>query len=276
MTDQNESRKLPIGVFDSGVGGLTVLREIRRLLPGESTLYLGDTARVPYGTKSPQTVQRYGREVTRELLHRGIKLLVVGCNTASAVALGVLRNEFDVPLTGVIVPGARAAAKATKSGRVGVIGTSATVRSGAYVEAIKAADRDIEVFGVACPLFVGLVEEGWTDGEIAELAARRYLEPLFEAKIDTLVLGCTHYPLLAPTLEKVMGEGVRVIDSATATAEEVVHLLKETELAATDTGSDSHHYLVTDSRERFLELAPRFLGRELAGKVEEVQLKTEN
>ena len=276
MTDLEHTRKLPIGVFDSGVGGLTVLREIRRLLPNESTLYLGDTARVPYGTKSPQTVQRYGREVTRELLSRGIKLLVVACNTASAVALGSLRAEFALPLTGVITPGARAAAQATKSKRVGVIGTSATVRSGAYEEAIQAADRDVQVTSVACPLFVSLAEEGWTDGELAELAARRYLESLSGAKVDTLVLGCTHYPLLAPTIAKVMGEGVRVIDSATATAEEVARILKDKNLAAPDGAKDAHHYLVTDSRDRFLELAPRFLGRELSGGVEEVQLKTES
>lgn len=276
MADEIATRKLPIGVFDSGVGGLTVLREVRRLLPAESTLYLGDTARVPYGTKSPQTVQRYGREVTGELLRRGIKLLVIGCNTASAVALGSLREKFEIPLTGVIVPGARAAAKTTKNGRIGVIGTSATVRSGAYEEAIKAAEREIEVFSAACPLFVALAEEGWTEGEIAELAARSYLGPFMEAKIDTLVLGCTHYPLLAKTIAKVMGEGVQVIDSATAAAEEVVHLLKERDLATDEQVVDSHRYLVTDSRDRFLELAPRFLERGLDGSVEEVQLQTEN
>ncbi|MEW6777272.1 MAG: glutamate racemase [Bdellovibrionota bacterium] len=259
-----------MGVFDSGVGGLTVLREIRRVLPGESTLYLGDTARVPYGTKSQATIIRYSRQNTRILSERGIKLLVVACNTASALAMEALRHDFDFPMTGVIEPGAEAAAKTSRTKKIGVIGTSATVRSAAYTAALQARNAQLQVISKACPLFVSLAEEGWTEGEVAEPAARKYLESFQGSGIDVLLLGCTHYPLLRSVISKVMGEGISIIDSAKATAEQVSKLLAARKLAAPAGSPPKHRYLVTDSRERFLDLAPRFLGGSLEGDVEEV------
>lgn len=217
--------KRPIGVFDSGIGGLTVLKEIIKLLPEEDTIYLGDTAHLPYGTKSEETVIRYSLDNTRFLLQHDIKLLVVACNTASAVSLPALRKEFSLPIIGVIDAGARAAVKATKNRRVGIIGTETTIRSSAYTKAMKAIDPDIETIGRPCPLFVPLVEEGWTDDAIAVMVAERYLHPLQEEGIDTLVLGCTHYPLLKNAIHKVMGDGVRLIDSAEETALEVKQIL---------------------------------------------------
>lgn len=270
------ARNLPIGVFDSGVGGLTVLRAIRETLPGESTLYLGDTARVPYGTKSPATVQRYAREATRLMLERGIKLLVVACNTASAVALEDLREEFLIPIIGVIEPGARAAAVQTRTKQVGVIGTSATVRSRAYDHALRTRDPAITVTSQACPMFVALAEEGWVDDEVAEVTAGRYLSAFAGSGIDTLVLGCTHYPLLTGVIARTMGEGVRVVDSARATASEASWVLDHHDLRAAQAAPVRHSYLVTDSRDRFLELVPRFLGTPLDGNVSEVGIPVES
>ena len=275
MTVSSSTADLPIGVFDSGVGGLTVLRELRRALPLESTLYLGDTARVPYGTKSPATVVRYSRQNARLLAARGIKFLVVACNTSSALAMEALRHDFSFPMTGVIEPGAEAACRATRARKIGVIGTSATIRSGAYTAALQARDASIRVEGKACPLLVALAEEGWTDGPLAELAAREYLSAFQRSAIDVLLLGCTHYPLLAPVISRVMGEGVQVIDSARATAAFVAKLLSQHQLAAPPGTAPRHGYLVTDSRERFLELAPRFLGMDLGGLVEEVGIPAE-
>lgn len=268
----SDKRNLPIGVFDSGVGGLTVLRALRRRLPRESLLYLGDTARVPYGTKSPETVRRYALENTRLLAERGIKLLVVACNTASAVAMDELRRAFELPMTGVIAPGARAAVAATKSRKVGVIGTAGTVRSGAYATAIRGLDAGVDVQSRACPLFVALAEEGWTDGDVPRLAAEKYLKDFREAGIDTLVLGCTHYPLLAPVISEVMGKGVQVIDSAETTAHEVERLLKENDLEARR-AEPRYEYLVTDSKEPFMALAPRFLESEIGGEIHQVSVE---
>ncbi len=185
-----------IGIFDSGVGGLTVLKEIVRVLPQEDTIYLGDTARVPYGTKSPETVTRYSQQITSFLVSRDIKLLVVACNTASAFSLDALKERFPIPIVGVIEPGSRRAAAVTRTGKVGVIGTEGTIRSSAYAKAIKRMNPEIEVITRACPLFVPLAEEGWVDNEVARLTARIYLQGLKEEGVDTLVLGCTHYPLL--------------------------------------------------------------------------------
>lgn len=249
----------PIGVFDSGVGGLTVFARITEALPAESIIYLGDTARVPYGTKSRDTVIEYARGCAEVLMERHIKLLVIACNTASAYAIETLQEELPIPVLGVVEPGARAAVRETRTGRIGVIGTPATVGSQVYARAIRALAPDAEVFARACPLFVPLAEEGWVDGEIAELVARRYLEPLLEESIDTLVLGCTHYPMLSRTLAKVAGPGVTLVDSAEETARAVREALGDSGAAPAE-----HAFLVTDSPERFREVGQQFFGRPLA------------
>ena len=263
-----------IGIFDSGVGGLTVLKEVVQALPQEDTIYLGDTARVPYGTKSPETVVRYSRQIARYLYSRDIKLLVVACNTASAVALAALQQEFDIPVVGVIEPGARAAAEATKSGKVGVIGTAGTVASSAYTKAIKRINPDIEVLSRACPLFVPLAEEGWVDNEVARLTARIYLEDLKKHGVDTLVLGCTHYPILKEVIAEVMGAGVTLVDSAEQTALTVARILAEQGLLRPKGERGNHHYYVTDIPAGFIRVGNRFLGGEL-GDVYQVNLEQE-
>jgi len=220
-----QGARAPIGVFDSGIGGLTVVRQLLTHLPAEDVVYFGDTARVPYGIKSAETVTRFSRENTQFLLRRGVKMVVVACNSASAMALETLQREYDLPILGVIDPGAAAAVAATRSGKVGVIGTQATVGSRAYERAIAKRDSRIEVLARACPLFVPLAEEGWIEGEVPEKVARQYLAPLLEAGIDTLILGCTHYPILQATIQKVAGDGVTLIDTADATVRQVAERL---------------------------------------------------
>lgn len=255
----------PIGVFDSGIGGLTVLREIVRLLPGEDTVYLGDTARVPYGIKSRQTVVRYALEDAGFLAARGVKLMVVACNTASAYALDELKEMAGVPVVGVITPGAGAAVSETRSRKVGVIGTEATIRSSSYVSAIRSIDGGIEVLTRACPLFVPLAEEGWTDNEVARLVAAEYLKDFRAGNgVDVVVLGCTHYPVLKETISGVLGPGVRLIDSAEATAREVKRVLESEGLAASGKKA-THTFHVTDSPERFVQVGRRFFGGRLTG-----------
>lgn len=249
-----------IGIFDSGIGGLTVLKELVKAMPQEDTIYLGDTARVPYGTKSPETVIRYSREIASFLAKRDIKLLVVACNTASAVSLETLQEQFPIPVVGVIEPGARRAAAVTRSGRVGVIGTEGTVRSSAYMRAIKKVNPDIEVISRPCPLFVPLAEEGWTDNEVARLTARSYLDGLREAGVDTLVLGCTHYPLLKKTIAQVMGDDVLLVDSAEETARTVQEILQDLSLLRPTVEKGNHHYFVTDVPAGFIRIGNRFLG----------------
>ncbi len=248
-------RDRPIGVFDSGVGGLTVVAALMRRLPGESILYHGDTARLPYGTKSRQTIRRYTQKNVDFLLRRGVKAVVVACNTASALAL----PEFpaSVPTWGVIGPGAAAAA-AVSQGRVGVIGTEATVRSAAYRQALQHRRPELEVLSQACPLFVPLIEEGWSDDPISQQIAQRYLDPLIAARIDTMVLGCTHYPLLVPLLLRILGGRVHLVDSAEAVAEEVAADLTAGALTATHE-KPHHHLCVTDASERFQRIASDFL-----------------
>jgi len=263
-----------IGIFDSGVGGLTVLKEVVRVLPQEDTIYLGDTARVPYGTKSPETVIRYSRQIARYLLSRDIKLLVVACNTASAVALSCLQQEFSIPIVGVIEPGARAAANVTVSGKVGVIGTAATIASSAYTKAIKRIDPKIEVVTRACPLFVPLAEEGWVDNEVARLTARSYLGELKDQGVDTLVLGCTHYPILKEVIAEVMGPKVTLVDSAEQTALTVAGILSEQGLLRPKGEKGNHHYYVTDIPAGFIRVGNRFLGGNL-GDVYQVNLEQE-
>lgn len=245
-----------IGIFDSGVGGLTVQKAIFARLPGLDTVYLGDTARVPYGSKSPEVVTQYSLRNARFLVAREIELLVVACNTASAVALPALREELRIPVLGVVEPGARVAARASRSGRIGVIGTASTIASGAYQRALRAVRPDAEVIAAACPLFVPLAEEGWTDpeDEVVRAVARRYLAPFREAGVDTLVLGCTHYPLLKGAIGREL-PGVTLVDSADAIAAEVAEQLRPPPAAA------QHRFFVTDTPSRFLAVAERFLGR---------------
>ncbi len=261
----------PIGIFDSGLGGLTVAHEIMTRLPGESIIYFGDTARVPYGPKSPDTVLRYSREITAWLIEEGVKVVVVACNTATAHALETLQSDFAVPVIGVVRPGARAAARVSASGHIGVIGTAGTIASGAYVRAIHAAREDAAVVATACPLFVPLVEEGWLDDDATRLVASRYLAPLRTAGVDTLVLGCTHYPLLKPLISQTMGEDVRLIDSAEETAAETSRVLTEMGLCADPAGSPTHRFVASDAPDHFLRQGKRFLG-ETIERVEKLTL----
>ncbi len=252
----------PIGVFDSGVGGLTVLKQLSVRMPHERLIYLGDTARLPYGTKSRETVLKYSMRNAAFLLEKGVKCLVVACNTASSLALDGLKREFDMPVIGVIQPGAKKAASASRLRRVGVIGTLATVRSRAYEKAIEVYGGDIEVTAVPCPLFVALAEEGWVDDEVTYRVAERYLRPLQDRGIDVLVLGCTHYPLLKPVLAEVMGTEVALVDSAEEAANEVAASLAEKGLAAGNKGGEkvsTPAICLTDRSLHFLELGEKIL-----------------
>ena len=251
----------PIGIFDSGIGGLTVVREIVRQLPHERIVYFGDSARVPYGPKSPDTVRRYSREITDYLTSQDVKAIVVACNTATAHALPMLQRGLSVPVIGVIEPGARAAVAATRRRELGVIGTAGTIASRAYETAIRAIAPDAHIVARACPLFVPLVEEGWLNTEATRLIAREYLMPLQDAGVDALVLGCTHYPLLKPLLSDILGSDVVLIDSAHETAAETARVLGARGLLA-DSRSDrpTHRFSASDAPEQFLRLGQQFLG----------------
>jgi glutamate racemase len=242
------------------------------VLPQEDTIYFGDTARVPYGTKSPETVTRYAREITAFLVRRDIKLLVVACNTASAVALPTLKRLLPIPVVGVIEPGARRAVEVSRSGRIGVIGTAGTIRSSAYTRAIKRLNPTAEVLTKACPLFVPLAEEGWVDNQVARLTAQTYLQELTDAGVDTLVLGCTHYPLLKPLIAEVMGSGVTLVDSAAETARTVAEILAQKHALRPDSETGNHHYYVSDIPAGFIRVGNRFLGERL-GDVYQVNLE---
>jgi glutamate racemase len=254
------SSSRPIGVFDSGIGGLTVAHAIMRQLPHESIVYFGDTARVPYGPKSPDTVRRYSHEIAGFLREQDVKMIVVACNTATAHALPVLRDELPFPVIGVVDPGARAAVRVATGGHIGVIGTSGTVRSGAYERAIRELDPDARVTVRACPLFVPLVEEGWIDHPITRQVAQEYLAPLIADKIDALVLGCTHYPLLKSLLCRVLGPGVALIDSAAETAAETARVLRDGNLIAPPDATPTYRFVASDDPLQFLQLGQRFLG----------------
>jgi glutamate racemase len=251
----------PIGVFDSGVGGLTVLRTLMARLPHESTVYLGDTARVPYGTRSGEVVTRYALLSARHLSRCGVKALVVACNTVSAFSLPALADALPIPVIGVIEPGAQAAAARTRGGTIAVLGTPATVASGAYQAALRRLAPLSPVVARACPLFVPLAEEGWTEGEVPRLVAERYLADLRRTGVDTVVLGCTHYPLLARAIAEVLGPQVAIVDSADATAEATESLLKSRHLLRKPDSPARHRTLCTDVPDRFRSVAERFLGR---------------
>lgn len=269
-----EQARGAIGVFDSGIGGLTVVRALMDRLPFEDIVYFGDTARVPYGIKSVATIRRFACEIARFLMQREVKMLIVACNTMAAVADDVVREcAGDVPVIDVIDAGARAAVCGSRSGRVGVIGTPTTINSNAYAERIHAMDRDVRVYSAACPLFVPLVEEGWLDHPVTRMTAREYLKPVLAEEVDTLVLGCTHYPLLKPLLQRVAGRRVGLVDSATTTAELAAAALQRRGLAR-EAGKPSHRFYVTDVPLRFESIGERFLGRSL-GTVEKVDWAVE-
>jgi glutamate racemase len=251
-----------IGVFDSGVGGLTVVRELIRQLPSENIVYFGDTARVPYGIKSRETVIRFSIENILFLLKQDVKLICVACNTVSSFALPVIKNHFRVPIVGVLSPGVREAVYATKSGRIGLIGTKGTIKSGAYEKEIKQLLPGAKVTATACPLFVPFVEEGWLSGDVVKSVAKIYLKPLMDAKVDTLILGCTHYPLLKTLISKIMGPDVTLIDSAKQVAMEVKDILSREDLLIKG-GRGRHKFFVSDNPEWFSGLAQRFLGKPL-------------
>ena len=261
----------PIGIFDSGIGGLTVARAVFEQLPHESTVYFGDTARVPYGPKSPETVRRYSLEILRWLLDQRVKAVVIACNTSTAHALETLQAESPVPVIGVIEPGARAAAGVANGKPIGVIGTAGTIASNAYAKAIHRLRGDARVEQKACPLFVPLVEEGWFEHHAAALIAEEYLAPLRNAGVGSLVLGCTHYPLLRPLLQRVMGPDVCLIDSGEETARVVASVLRQRGLEAPAGGPAEHRFAVSDDEARFRQVGMRFIGERL-GRAEVVPL----
>lgn len=253
----------PIGIFDSGVGGLTVVGEVRKLLPREEVVYFGDTARVPYGTKSKETVTRFSVENVEFLMKHNVKLVVVACNTASSLSLDFLKRCFRVPIIGVIEPGAKGAVSSTRRGRIGVIGTQATIASGAYEREIRKLRADAEVFSQGCPLFVPLVEEGWLDKDVTAEIASVYLAPLKKKRVDTLVLGCTHYPLLKKVISKVMGRDVLLIDSAKEVAARVRDLLDANGLLNAAGKGREPRFFVSDEPGRFVRMGERFLHRKI-------------
>ncbi len=257
------NRSNPIGFFDSGIGGLTVVKEAMRLLPNENIVYFGDTARVPYGSKSNSTVIEYTMQAARFLMKKNIKMLVVACNTASSVALDELRKEINVPVIGVIEPGAKMALDETKNGRIGVIGTYATINNKAYSSQLKKLNGKIKVFEKACPLFVPLAEEGWLDHKATHLIAREYLEEFKEHEIDTLILGCTHYPILTETISKVVGKKVKLINSGLPASYILKNYLEGRGIRSQSVQIGYHEFYVSDVPAKFKNIAERFLGRKI-------------
>lgn len=265
MNDYKAKQK-PIGIFDSGVGGLTVVREVMRNIPRERIVYFGDTARVPYGSKSKETILRYARQIVRFLQSQDVKAIVIACNTASALALEELSREIEIPIIGVVKPGAKVACATTKNNRVGVIGTKGTISSGLYTEFIRQINPKIQVVGKACPLFCPLVEENWLKDPVTEEVARRYLAELKEQDIDTLILGCTHYPLIRSTIGKIMGENVTLVNPAYETACRLRELLQDEHLMNEDSlkeGENPHRFYVSDAAESFQNFANSILPCEI-------------
>lgn len=257
----NSSPASPIGVFDSGIGGLTVVKELMNILPNENIVYFGDTARVPYGNKSERTIKEYSIQNTKFLLSKNVKMIVIACNTSSAIALDEIRSITDLPVVGVLKPGSEKAVEMTKNKRIAIIGTTATISSRSYEHEIKRLDPSIEVYGKACPLFVPIVEEGWSNHKIALLAAEEYLSELKKYSIDTMILGCTHYPLLKDTIQKVMGNRVHLIDSGVATAHTVKKILEEKKLINHSELKPDYVFYVSDLPNRFKQVGEMFLNR---------------
>lgn len=258
---KNNSSRSPIGVFDSGIGGLTVAKSLFDILPNENIIYFGDTARLPYGTKSKETVINYSLEITKFLLNKNVKMIIVACNTASSVALSHLRRMTDIPVIGVIKPGCKAAITMTNNYNIGVIGTLGTIQSYSYKTQIHKFDRNIKVFSKACSLFVQLAEDGWTDNKIAQMIAKEYLIDFKKQNIDILILGCTHYPILKKTISKILGKKIRLIDSGEETAKEVKRILGEKKLLNSQKKHGKHKFFVTDFQKKFKEISERFLGQ---------------
>lgn len=267
----NIKAEFPIGVFDSGIGGLTVVHALQQILPHENIIYFGDTARVPYGTKSPQVVREYARDDAEFLIKQNVKMIVIACNTVSAVALDVVQNISRIPVVGVIIPGAKLAVASTKNKKIGIIGTTGTILSKAYENAIRQNEKDILSFGKACPLFVPLVEEGLINHKATELLAKEYLFPLITKKIDTLILGCTHYPLLKNILREVTNNEINLIDSGEAAAKEVFEVLKKENLLNKSRLKARLQFFVSDSPEKFTAIGEKFLGTSL-GRVKKVSI----
>ncbi len=254
----------PIGVFDSGIGGLTVVKEIMDQLPGESIVYFGDTARVPYGTKSKETVTRFSFQCIKFLLEQKVKAIVIACNTASASSLDSIIQSFDIPVVGVVEPGAIAACNVTKANKIGIIGTEATVSSGAYEKEINVINNDVKMVFKACPLFVPIVEEGWQDTEIADLTARQYLEELKGKGIDALVMACTHYPLLEQTIGRIMGEEIRLVNPAFETAKALKELLISLDIQNQEAAHGAYQFFVSDNPVKFKKVGENFLRKPIA------------
>jgi glutamate racemase len=257
------SNAKPIGVFDSGVGGLTVVKELLDAVPNEHIVYFGDTARVPYGTKSARVVREFAVQDALILLKHDVKMIVVACHTATSMAMDLLTERFDLPIIGVVEPGIKAGLEVTKNGKIGVIGTRSTISSGTYPKLLAKADPEIEVFTQACPLFVPLVEEGWLDQEVTRQVAHIYLDAFLDNQVDTVILGCTHYPLLKPLLNEVLGPSISLIDSAEETAKAVHGMLTQNALQADSKQKAVHQYLVSDIPYQFRQIGERFLGRRL-------------
>lgn len=253
----------PIGVFDSGIGGLTVVKEIMNILPNEDIIYFGDTARVPYGNKSQDTIIKFSLQISRFLQTKDVKAIVIACNTASAFALDAVKEQFDIPIIGVISPGARSAVKSTKNNKIGIIGTEGTVSSGAYSKKINTIKNSFEIYSTPCPLFVPIVEEGWSEKEVSYMIAREYLEEMKNKEIDTLVMGCTHYPLLNNVVQNVMGEKVALINPARETALELRDILIENNISNSEDYKGSYKYYVSDNPNKFIKVGERFLSEKI-------------
>jgi glutamate racemase len=251
----------PIGIFDSGIGGLTVVKQLTKLLPNENYIYFGDTARVPYGTRSNRLIKQYALEDTAYLQQFKIKLLVVACNSVSAVAVDLLSSVVNIPLTGVIMPGVEAAIESTENGKIGVIGTTATVKSGAYEKRLKEINPELTVYGQACPMLVHLVEEGWVNEEITRLTIIKYLKPLLEKSIDTIILGCTHFPVVSHLIQEVVGPDIKLIDSGKETAKKVKQILELSGLSNRESSMGQFNFYVSDIPDKFDEVGTLFLGR---------------
>lgn len=261
---RKDLRDQPVGIFDSGIGGLTVLKEMKREIPGEEIVYFGDTAHLPYGTKSKETITRFSMDNVTFLKNFDVKMVIVACNTASSLSLEALKDSFSMPIIGVIEPGAKEALQRTKNGRIGVIGTKATIGSGSYESCLKRLDRSVRVYSQACPLFVPLVEEGWLDGDIVASITEVYLENLKSFDIDTLILGCTHYPLLSEMIQKTIGRHVRLVNSAEETAKEAKLLLERLGMVGGKKQKDGiTRFFVSDEPEQFRTLGERFLGHSI-------------